>query len=104
MREAERLSEKPYGTHTKKGRFVVDIEKVPFFNIPDLTSFNLKPYVSHSTAKIDPTVFETRQVKLTPELLNKIEETIRNTPKASMTINQEETKVVNNQSLWIRNH
>ena len=54
IRETERLSERPFGTHTRKGRFVLDIEKVPFFNIPDLTGFNLKPYVSHATAKIDP--------------------------------------------------
>ena len=54
IRETERLSERPFGSHTRQGRFVLDIEKVPFFNIPDLTGFNLKPYVSHATAKIDP--------------------------------------------------
>ena len=33
IRETERLSERPFGSHTRKGRFVLDIEKVPFFNI-----------------------------------------------------------------------
>jgi hypothetical protein len=48
---------------------VLDIEKVPFFNIPDLNGFNLKPYVSHATAKIDPASFEVRKVGMNPELL-----------------------------------
>mgnify|MGYP000850923141 CR=1 FL=1 len=60
LRETERLSQKPFGYHTKKGRFILDIDKVPFFNIPDLTGFNLKPYVSHATAKVDPESFEKR--------------------------------------------
>lgn len=86
IREAERLSERPFGEHTRKGRFVLDIEKVPFFNIPDLTGFNLKPYVSHATAKIDPSKFEPRQVKLTPELLTKIDDMIKNAPKESIQV------------------
>ena len=61
IRETERLSERPFGSHTRKGRFVLDIEKVPFFNIPDLTGFNLKPYVSHATAKIDPRKLRTEK-------------------------------------------
>ena len=83
------MSERPFGTHTKKGRFVLDIDKVPFFNIPDLTGFNLKPYVSHATPKIDPEQLVKRQIKLTPDLLAEIEETIRNTPKAEVTVNQQ---------------
>ncbi len=89
MRENERLSERPFGHHTRKGRFILDIDKVPFFNIPDLTGFNLKPYVSHATAKIGPEIYEKRQVTLTPEILADIEEKIKNTPKASVTINNE---------------
>jgi large subunit ribosomal protein L41 len=60
------LSERPFGEHTRRGRFILDVEKVPFFNIPDLTGFNLKPYVAHSTGKIDPAIKEPRMVKLTP--------------------------------------
>jgi hypothetical protein len=84
IRETERNSERPFGEHTRKGRFVLDIEKVPFFNIPDLTGFNLKPYVSHATAKIDSSSYETRQIKLTPDLLTKIEEMIKNAPKENL--------------------
>ena len=31
-----------------------DIEKVPFYNVPDLTDFKLRPYVAHATPKVDP--------------------------------------------------
>jgi hypothetical protein len=93
MRETERLSQRPFGSHTKKGRFVLDIDKVPFFNIPDLTGFNLKPYVSHATAKIDPETYEKRVIKLTPPLLEQIEETIKNTPKNSISLNMEDEAV-----------
>ena len=39
--------------------------------------FNLKPYVSFATAKIDPASHESRKVSMTPELLAQIEETIK---------------------------
>lgn len=67
---------------------MVDIDKVPFFNIPDLTGFALKPYVAHSTAKIDPATRVERQIHLTDELLADIEEQIKNAPKAEVTLNQ----------------
>ena len=51
--ERERLSDRPFGKHTRKGKFRFEIEKVPFYNVPDLTGFKLKPYVPHSTPKID---------------------------------------------------
>ena len=57
---------------------------VPFFNIPDLTGFNLKPYVSHATAKIDPASHELRKVSMTPELLAQIDEMIKNAPKENL--------------------
>jgi large subunit ribosomal protein L41 len=50
--ERRRLSNKPFGRHTSLGRFMFDIEKVPFYNIPDLEGFTLKPYVACSTPKI----------------------------------------------------
>ena len=73
IRETERLSERPFGQVSRKGRFTLDIEKVPIYNIPDLTGFNLKPYVSHLTQKIDPTTFEARSIDLTPEILADID-------------------------------
>ena len=39
--ETERLSERPFGKHTRKGSFKFNIDKVPFFNIPDLTGFQV---------------------------------------------------------------
>jgi len=39
IQETERLSERPFGKHTRKGGFMLNIDKVPFFNIPDLTGF-----------------------------------------------------------------
>ena len=60
IREAERLSERPFGELSRKGRFTFDVEKVPVYNIPDLTGFNLKPYVSHLTQRIDPKTIEER--------------------------------------------
>ena len=39
IHETERLSERPFGRHNRRGQFVLNIDKVPFFNIPDLTGF-----------------------------------------------------------------
>lgn len=74
IREQERLSSRPFGRLSKTGRFIMDVDKVPFFNIPDLTGFNLKPYVAYSTAKIEPEMYEERKIHLTPEILENIEE------------------------------
>ena len=72
IQEQERLGDRPFGRFTRKGKFLFDIEKVPFYNIPDLTNFKLKPYVSHTTPKIDEEKYETRKVHLDDELLEKI--------------------------------
>lgn len=55
-------SQKPFGRHTSKGRFLFDKDKVPFYNIPDLEGFNLKPYVSYATPKVQD------DLKVTPQL------------------------------------
>ena len=41
IRELERSSERPFGKVSNKGRFIMNIEKVPFYNIPDLTGFKV---------------------------------------------------------------
>ncbi len=41
IREVERNSERPFGYVSNKGRFQFNIEKVPFYNIPDLTGFKV---------------------------------------------------------------
>ena len=70
------MSARPFGRHTNRGGFVFDVDKVPFFNIPDLTGFNLKPYVSHATPKVDPESFEPRKIHLTAEVMAEIEKQI----------------------------
>ncbi|CEM02455.1 unnamed protein product [Vitrella brassicaformis CCMP3155] len=40
------------GRHTKKGFFIVNPMLVPSFKVPDLTGFQLKPYVSRKTPVI----------------------------------------------------
>ena len=48
IKDTERASSRPFGEHTNKGRFRFKIEKVPFYNIPDLTGFNVSVQNSHS--------------------------------------------------------
>ena len=49
IKDTERTSNRPFGQHNSKGRFRFKIEKVPFYNIPDLTGFNVSDtHTSHS--------------------------------------------------------
>ena len=41
IKDTERSSNRPFGRHNTRGRFEFQIEKVPFYNIPDLTGFNV---------------------------------------------------------------
>ena len=50
IKETERLSERPFGHHTKKGKFIFDIDRVPFFNIPDLHGFQVSNFQFISNA------------------------------------------------------
>lgn len=74
--EYRRLSQKPFGRLTSKALFLFDWKRVPFYNIPDLEGFNLKPYVSFATPKVQDDVKVTPQLKLTPDLIKEIEERI----------------------------
>ena len=67
--EAERDSTRPFGFFTKFGNFKLNIDHVPFYNVPDLKGFKLKPYVAHTTPKISETLFEPRIDKLPPNVL-----------------------------------
>ena len=42
IRELERSNERPFGYVSNKGKFRFNIEKVPFFNIPDLNGFKVR--------------------------------------------------------------
>ena len=76
LKDTERASDRPFGKLNSKGRFRVQIEKVPFYNIPDLTGFNLMPYVSHNTPQIDFKQKEHRRIDLDPEYIEKINKRI----------------------------
>ena len=52
VREIEWNSIRPFGKHTRKGGFKFNIDMVPFYNIPSLEGFTLKPYVSYLTGMI----------------------------------------------------
>ena len=41
IKETERLSIRPFGRMSSKAAFVMDVDKVPFYNIPDLTGFDV---------------------------------------------------------------
>ena len=42
IRDLERNGDRPFGHVSNKGRFQFNIEKVPFYNIPDLTGFKVR--------------------------------------------------------------
>ena len=42
IRDLERNGERPFGKVSNKGRFQFNIEKVPFYNIPDLGGFKVR--------------------------------------------------------------
>ena len=54
---------------------------VPLYNIPDLTGFKLKPYVSHLTPEIPEEKTIERKIDFTPEELDELKDSIR---KSSM--------------------
>jgi hypothetical protein len=45
----------------------------------------LKAYVAHSTAKVAESDFVKRETRITKEMLEKIENDIKNMPKGSLT-------------------
>ena len=84
IHERERLSDKPFGYVSSKAKFRYDIEKVPFYHVPDLTGFKLKAYVPHTTPKIDPEKKVVVQHHLTDEMLAKIEEQVEAAMKGNL--------------------
>ena len=76
IHERERLSDRPFGKHTSRGKFRFEIDRVPFYNVPDLTGFKLKPYVPHQTPRIPEEKAVVRQVALTDELKANIQKMV----------------------------
>uniref|UniRef100_A0A7S3MIZ3 Uncharacterized protein n=1 Tax=Favella ehrenbergii TaxID=182087 RepID=A0A7S3MIZ3_9SPIT len=87
-KDSERASSRPFGELNSKGRFRVRIEKVPFYNIPDLTGFSLMPYVSHNTPKVDFAVKEHRRVDLDADYIEKINKRIGEQIQGGLVIHE----------------
>ena len=84
IQERERLSDRPFGYVSTKGKFRFDIEKVPFYNVPDLTNFKLKPYVPHTTPKISDDKSVSRMVALDDVMLKSIEQMVEDASKGRL--------------------
>jgi hypothetical protein len=54
IKAMERMSTKPFGKLDSKRKFEMDHLRIPEYNIPDLTDFPLKPYVSYKVDKVEP--------------------------------------------------
>lgn len=57
IKHKEANSDRLFGTFTKHG-FKFDGQKVPFFNIPSLEHFKLRPYVSVHTPPVSQEIKE----------------------------------------------
>ena len=76
IHERERLSDRPFGDFTSKGKFKFNIERVPFYNVPDLTGFKLKAYVPHLTPRVPEDKYVKRVVDIDEEMLEEIERNV----------------------------
>ena len=76
INERIRLSDRPFGRSNTKGKFLFDMSKVPFYNVPDLTGFKLKPYVPHITPQVPSEKKERRVVEIDEALLESINQQI----------------------------
>jgi len=68
IKALERISNRPFGHITTRGRFIRDTRKIPNYNIPDLTDFELKPYVSYHTEPIMQE-FKYKPIKMSKNVL-----------------------------------
>ena len=50
----------------------MQIQKLPFYDIPDLTNFPLKPYIEWKTPKVPADILVRKQMKLNPEIMEEI--------------------------------
>jgi hypothetical protein len=90
IHERERLSERPFGYVSSKGKFRFDIERVPFYNVPDLTNFKLKPYVPHTTPKIPEEKMVTRQIGMDGDMIKRIEQMVEDASKGRLETTQKQ--------------
>eukprot|EP01017_Pseudomicrothorax_dubius_P024243 TRINITY_DN257_c0_g1_i4.p1 TRINITY_DN257_c0_g1~~TRINITY_DN257_c0_g1_i4.p1 ORF type:complete len:194 (-),score=44.01 TRINITY_DN257_c0_g1_i4:129-629(-) len=59
LAKLERESPYPFGRFNRYGRFLFDPTRVPLYDVPDLEGFELKPYASFHTPKIEDSVKQT---------------------------------------------
>ena len=76
INERNRLSERPFGKLNQKAKFKFEVEKVPFYNVPDLTDFKLKAYVPHMTPPVPEEMKVYRLVSLDKSAIKNIEKQI----------------------------
>jgi hypothetical protein len=70
IRQLERESWKPFGKFTKGG-FKFDKEKVPFYDIPNIDGFELKPYVDFNAPKLNEKYLN-HQLKVNQEKIEQV--------------------------------
>ena len=68
----QKMSNKPYGRFTSKGKFFFDYSKMPNYDIPNLEDCKLKPYVSKQAKKIFPRSSEDGKSRIERSMLEKI--------------------------------
>ncbi|KAM3128569.1 hypothetical protein pb186bvf_019337 [Paramecium bursaria] len=57
LHDLQQNSDRVFGEFVGR-KFRFDKNKVPIYDVPDLTDFNLMPYVSHKTPKIEKDVLD----------------------------------------------
>ena len=70
IREYERQSLKPYGKFVRSG-FKFDKEKLPFYDIPDLSGFELRPYVEYNALKLSDSL-KNHQTQVNKDKIEKL--------------------------------
>jgi large subunit ribosomal protein L41 len=77
LNAVRRNSIRPFGRFTTKAKFIVDHQRIPNFNIPNLTDFPLKPYATKSSQKVDPEKVFAYSI-MTRDLMDKIKLQMKN--------------------------
>ena len=57
---------------------------MPFYNVPDLTNFKLKPYVPHVTPKIPEEKMVTRQIEIDEQMIKRIDQMVEDASKGRL--------------------
>ena len=91
IKDTERASNRPFGHIDNRGRFKFAIEKVPFYNIPDLTGFQLMPYVSHQTPRLEYKNKVHRRIDLDADYLEQVKKRIEDQISGGIVLHEDTT-------------